>query len=99
MTDALTADHFTPHIGKSFRTPGWQHPLVLESVDVMAIPGSRSQDGFRQPFTLIFRGPPAEVLAEGFHEMESDGAGTFALYLIPVHTVPRDRQNYQAVFN
>lgn len=99
MTDTLTADHFTPHVGQSFRTPAWQHPLVLESVDVPVIPGSRLQGVFRQPFTLIFRGPPAEVLAEGLYEMESDGGATFELYMIPVHTVPRDRQNYQAVFN
>ena len=53
----------------------------------------------RQPFTLIFAGPRADVLAEGLYVFEVEGTGPFELYVIPVQTFARDRQDYQAVFN
>ncbi|MGO4843140.1 hypothetical protein AB4144_63795, partial [Rhizobiaceae sp. 2RAB30] len=53
----------------------------------------------RQPFNLIFGGPPGEVLREGTYTLKADDGSSFDLYLMPVHTVENDRQNYQAAFN
>ena len=53
----------------------------------------------RQPFSLIFRGPPADVLPEGLHTLEVEGGDSFTIYVMPIHTPARDRQDYQAVFN
>ena len=52
----------------------------------------------RHPFTLIFQGSKDRVLPEGSYEVESDAAGPWTLYLIPIISLG-DRQSYQVVFN
>jgi len=47
----------------------------------------------------MFRGPPGDVLPEGMRELHIEGGPSFTLYVIPVLTPQRDRQNYQSVFN
>ena len=53
----------------------------------------------RQPFTLILRGPPDDVLPEGLYDVAVEDGPEFALYIIPIQTMSRDRQDYQVVFN
>jgi hypothetical protein len=95
MTELLTPDHFRPHIDKFFRVQGGGHAFTLAEVQTTA-----SVEGVsRQPFNLIFRGPPGDVLAEGIYTLEVDGGPSFELYVMPIHTPTRDRQDYQAAFN
>jgi hypothetical protein len=93
MTDAPTAATFTPHIGKTVSLPDG-HELTLEAVDQRDAPA-----GMRAPFSLLLRGPAAPIVPEGMHRFVFDGGASFELYLIPVHTPSRDRQDYQIVFN
>jgi hypothetical protein len=53
----------------------------------------------RQSFTLIFRGPLGDVLREGLYTLEAEGGSAFQLYVIPVQTFARDRQDYQVIVN
>jgi hypothetical protein len=53
----------------------------------------------RPPFTLIFAGPPGDVLPEGEYAFEVEGGPAFEFYVMPIHTPARDRQDYQAAFN
>jgi hypothetical protein len=99
MTEQLTPEHFLPHINKTFRVPGWPHPLTLQVVDIRRTEAREKENLPRQPFSLIFRGPPDEILPEGLYALWVDDGPSFELYVIPVHTVERDRQNYQASFN
>ena len=72
-----------------------RHALELTRVERLAgagLPG-------RQPFTLIFRGPPGTVLPEGHHRFELAGGQFTTFHIMPIHTPVRDRQDYQAVFN
>jgi hypothetical protein len=95
VTEQLTHETFLPHVDKGFRVRGGRHVLKLCRVDVFAKLG-----GFpRQPFTLIFSGPPGDVLREGLHTLEVEHGPAFDLYVIPVHTPMLGRQDYQAVFN
>jgi len=95
----MTPEHFLPYLNKMFRVPGWPHALTLETVDIRRTEEWEKQKLPRQPFTLIFSGPPQQVLREGFHPLQVEDGPSFDLYVIPIHTVPRDRQNYQAAFN
>jgi hypothetical protein len=52
-----------------------------------------------QAFTLIFGGPAGDVLPDGLYGLEAESGEAFELYVIPVQTVARDRQDYQVVFN
>ena len=93
----LTADTFAPHLNGTFRVEGGHHVLSLNQVERMALPPG--QQASVQPFTLIFSGPPGDVLAEGMHTIAREDGTAFDLYLIPIHTPQSGRQDYQAVFN
>jgi hypothetical protein len=95
---ALTADLFARHVGQAFRILGGRHVLVLDQVDRPA-PQPWHRDMGLTPFTLLFSGPPGDVLAEGLHTIALEDGTAYGLYLIPVHTPAPGRQDYQAVFN
>jgi hypothetical protein len=91
---APTPEAFLPHVEKKFHVQGGRHILKLYRVDTP--PQGHAP---RQPFTLLFSGPPGDVLRQGLYTLEVEGGPAFQLYVIPVQTFARDRQDYQAVFN
>lgn len=93
-SDPLTPQHFLPFVDKPFRVDGTGHVLTLSNVEVRQAMGAP-----QQPFTLIFRGEPGNILPEGTRVIEVDGGPSFEMYIMPIHTPARDRQDYQAVFN
>jgi hypothetical protein len=97
MAEQLTSEHFLPHVDKTFRVAGGRHALTLTTVDTSRMAGWEAAP--RPPFNLIFRGPPGDVLAEGLHTLEVEGGPSFRLYVMPIHTPDRTRQDYQSVFN
>jgi Domain of unknown function (DUF6916) len=94
MSDAPSAEIFTPHVGKAVSLPDGQK-LTLVAVDER---DAHSPTAPRS-FSLLLRGAPAPIVPEGMHRLSFDGGASFDLYLIPVHTPSRDRQDYQIVFN
>jgi hypothetical protein len=99
MGEQLTAEHFIPYLNGVFRVEGGRHALTLARVDATPIGDRQAQSLLRQPFTLIFCGPPGDVLAEGLHTLAAEDGRPFTLYLIPIQTREAERQDYQAVFN
>ncbi len=93
----LTADTFAPHLNAAFRVEGGHHVLSLNEIERTELPPGHHAPV--QPFTLIFSGPPGDVLAEGMHTIRRDDGAAYDLYLIPIHTPQPGRQDYQAVFN
>jgi hypothetical protein len=100
MTEQLTPEHFRPHLEKLFRVQGGRHGLRLAEMKVQPLTEEQKAMAPRQPFNLIFHGPPSDVLREGLYVFDVDNGGaTFELYVMPIQTFVRDRQDYQAVFN
>jgi uncharacterized protein DUF6916 len=99
MSEELTAEHFLPHVNKTFRIRGGRHAFTLASVETLAGAAARSPSATRQPFNLIFSGPPRDVLAEGLYTVDVENGPHFELHIIPIYTPERDRQDYQAAFN
>ncbi len=99
MTEQLTPEHFRPHLEKLFRVQGGRHGLKLAEMKVLPLTDGQKATVPRQPFNLIFHGPPGDVLREGLYAFAVDGGPTFELYVMPIQTFVRDRQDYQAVFN
>src|SRR5882672_4452843 len=99
MDQPLTADLFQPLVGEVFRVKDGRHQLTLSRVDVRRLEEWEAKLFHRQPFTLIFGGPAGDVLKQGLYTLEVEGGSAFELYVIPVQTVARDRQDYQSVFN
>jgi hypothetical protein len=96
MSETLRPEDFLPHLRKTFHFRGHRHALVLSAVE-RGGPGDRG--GFREPFLLIFSGPPGDVLPEGMYVLEAEGSPAFELYVMPIHTPARDRQDYQSSFS
>jgi len=99
MSEFLTAEHFRPHLTKTFRVQGGEHAFTLDEVQTHPVSEAAAKVVQRQPFTLIFNGPPGNVLSEGMYTFDVDGGSSFELYVMPIHTPARDRQHYQAAFN
>jgi hypothetical protein len=97
MTELLMAQHFLPHVEKIFRVQGGRHELTLTRIDQRR--REEGEIGERDPFNLIFRGPPGDVLSEGVYTLNVERGPSFELYMMPIQTAGRDRQNYQAAFN
>jgi hypothetical protein len=76
---------------------GQPRALTLVSVDTSESPGWDCMP--RQPFTLILRGPPGDVLPKGLYDVALNDSSDLTLYIMPIHTVARDQQDYQVVFN
>jgi hypothetical protein len=97
MSRDFTARDFLPHVGKTGAPKGHHLVLTLVSVTTTRLPGWERMP--REPFTLILRGPPGDPLVEGLYDVTFEEGPDFALYIIPIHTAARDRQDYQVVFN
>ena len=98
MAEMLTAEAFAPHVGKPLHPRGQHRVLTLVSVRVDDRPGATLADG-RKPFVLLLRGAPEDVLPEGLYHTLIDGGPGFDLYIIPIHTVSHEHQDYQVVVN
>jgi hypothetical protein len=99
MTESLTRKHFLPHVNKKFHVRGGGHAFTLARIEGPAADAPAQSGGMREPFNLIFSGPPKDVLREGLYIVDVEDGPHFELYLIPIHTPARDRQDYQAAFN
>jgi hypothetical protein len=97
MTEAISAETFTPHIGAAVSLPGGPR-LTLVAVERRSAQAP-APAASRAPFSLILRGAPAPIVPEGMHRLVLDGGASFDLYLIPIHTPSRGHQDYQIVFN
>ena len=98
MSDTLTRESFDPHVSKAFRVRDSQHVLTLLRIEGAREDDGRAIMGLRPPFNLIFTGAAGNVLAEGTHTLETGEGVAFELYVIPIHTPARDRQDYQSSF-
>src|SRR5262245_22263998 len=97
MAELLTPEHFLPHVQKVFRVKDGRHALTL-----VAVERGKPEDAEgapREPFNLIFRGPPGDVLHAGVYVLDVEEGPSFELYVNPVHTPFPGRQDYQAAFN
>jgi hypothetical protein len=93
----LTAEDFTPHVGKGFTPIGQHRSVTLVSVEPSTFAGADTLS--RAPFSLLFSGTPNDVLPEGLYDVAIQDGAEVPIYISPIHTYGRNRQDYQAVFN
>ena len=91
---ALTLETFEPHVGDAFtiRAQPADVELVLESATTLG-----SRPGGRDPFTLVFRGPPEPALSQRIYRLEHAPLGELEIFVVPVG---RDAagMSYEAIF-
>jgi hypothetical protein len=90
----LTLATFEPLVGDRFAVDVTPDALefVLESVTPAG-----AWPGGRDPFSLIFRGPPEPLLPQCIYPLEHAGLGVLEIFVVPI---ARDAESvsYQAVF-
>ena len=101
MTDIakITIEDFEPCLKQAFQVKGEpDDAFELELIEVKQLGNGKVDKGFHQPFSLLFRGPVAPILAQGLVELRNESLGEIALFLVPAG--PDDRgMLYDATFN
>ena len=103
MLEQFTIDTFTPRIGEVFQVHvAGMPPLeaVLESVTEIPVTGWRPQEAteHRQPFSLLFLGPPQVVLPQAIYRFEHAGIGAFEIFIVPLSRT-NEGVRYEVVFS
>ncbi len=96
MSDAINAETFTPYLGRPASLANGQ-ALTLIAVDLHRSPQPKAAAG--TSFSLLLRGAAAPIVSEGLYRLAFEDGASFELYIIPIHTLSRDHQDYQVVFN
>jgi uncharacterized protein DUF6916 len=103
MLEELTVDTFADRIGQEFGVQAeGAAPLhmVLESVTRIPVAGWRPEEaaGHRQPFSLVFLGPPEVVQPQAIYRFEHVELGAFEIFIVPIGRSARG-VSYEAVFS
>ena len=67
--------------------------FVLAEVRELAPPTA-----MRDPFSLLFHGPPAPLVAQGIHHLEHPTMGELDIFVVPIGA-DQEKILYQAIFN
>jgi hypothetical protein len=97
MAEFLENHHFEPLVGKTVRFVGT--PFTMKFLKITK--GQKFiETAKRDPFLLVFRAPKGDTyLGEGLYDAAFEDGPTYNFYVSPVHTVEKEWQDYQAVFN
>ena len=103
MLERFTIDTFAPLAGQAFRlhVQGAEpFKVTLETVTVIPVSGWRPEDvdEHRQPFSLVFRGPPQFVLPQAIYRFEHEAIGTFEIFIVPIGRTAQG-VDYEVVFS
>ena len=77
--------------------------VELELIDVRALPPQQVPGLRRNPFKLLFRGPPVrhytEALPRQVHELHAADGKVFSIYLEPIVSTGESGMLYEAIFD
>lgn len=83
MLENLTKETFAERVGETFLVEAGPDPLELELAEVSSL-GESPGEGRREPFALLFSGPPEPALLQAMYPVENPILGRFDLFLVPV---------------
>ena len=92
--DELTLATFEPLVGDRFAIDGRPEPiaLVLESAATTG-----EWPGGRDPFSLVFRGPPEPLLPQAIYPLRHRDLGVLEIFVVPISR-EADGLRYEAIF-
>lgn len=98
MLGKLTAADFTPYLDQKFQIQLPEKKLLTVFLTEVSINKNLEAWKGRQPFSIIFRGPPDCELTQGMYPVSHNKLGELQLFLVPVG--PDDKgMCFEAVFN
>ena len=92
----LTVADFTDLVGYAFPVTGLGQPLAVTLVEAKATKGGIPNG--RQPFSLLFQGPPSPVLPQAMYPLVHPSHGSLAIFIVPL-TADQNAATYEAVFS
>lgn len=97
MLEDFTIHTFSEHIGDVFRVHADEPNPVEITLESATEIGGDPDSGWRKPFSLVFRGSTDTPLPQRTYEVEHDGIGDFALFLVPI-SPDEAGMRYEAIF-
>lgn len=92
----LTVEHFTGCVNETFVAQLEDGTVDFQLVEARPLPG-KGPEGFRSPFSLLFRNTAAVVLPQQTYRLRHARLGDLGIFLVPV-AMDRGGFLYQAVF-
>lgn len=96
MLDSLTKESWQAHLKQMFQVAlPTGETLELQLIEVSGLgekPGAQ-----REPYSLLFQGPPQPVFEQSLIEIEHESLGRLALFLVPLGPNNQGMQ-YEAIF-
>jgi hypothetical protein len=92
--DELTHETFAARIGEPFAIA---EPAALDLLLEEANLGTEAPDAPRQPFSLVFRGPPQPLLPQRIYRLEHEALGALEIFIVPI-SCDAGGARYEAVF-
>jgi len=84
MLSDLTKESWLQHLKNHFRLlAGGAGPIGLELIEVKSL-GEKPDNDRREPFSLVFQGPPEPVLIQRIYTLQHDELGQLDLFLVPI---------------
>jgi hypothetical protein len=96
MLAQLTREAFDGQLNQIFLIKAGDANIEAELVDCRSLPGE-PEEGGRQPFSLLFRGPLEPALPQRIYEVRNENIGPFEIFLVPIGPDKVGMQ-YEAVF-
>lgn len=93
----LTRQTFDQLVNQPFRVALDPQPLSLDLIECKSLGSGREADGEREPFSLIFRGPAAPILAQQIYPLTHSSIGSIEIFLVPLGPA-KDGIKYEAIF-
>jgi hypothetical protein len=91
----LTADDFSKHLNTLFTFHDGNREWQLTLMSVSTLPG---RSGKRQPFSLVFTGPPGVVFRQSMYPFEHASMGRLPIFIVPIGADAEGTQ-YEAIFS
>lgn len=93
--ELLQHSTFAPLVGSVFQVKtGAGAELRLHEAKLL---GHRRANASRDPFSLVFRGPPGLRIEQGIHRMETSALGEMEIFITQISAGPHGA-DFEAVF-
>lgn len=97
LVKQLTRQTFDPLVNQPFHVTLDTGSLPLDLIECKSLGNGRQEKGEREPFSLVFQGPPAPMLAQQIYPVTHSSIGNVEIFLVPLGPA-KGGMKYEAVF-
>jgi hypothetical protein len=90
-------DSYRELLGSNFSIRFPDLSLELELIEVSSVVADTTEDGQKEPFSLVFRSADENYMEQGSYQLNHDTLGERIIFLVPIGT-DEIGMRYEAVF-